>query len=460
MNMHLNWHFISVVIAIVYFVSIAYSTSLAAPRNGLSWSNEANLDPPWLTDSIHSFRASERELHPREEVLRGGGDLFTAKLSRIPGEQDDLTEEQPGTMAIDAEEEYHDKANENVEEEDSPKGPSYGCDGKLDCGRLDTDRESDTSISDMIDSRPDLASANASMQLNIPDDEGSWGDDMKTPLDEGQGGPSGGGFPGCGRAPLNRVSQGYIINGDRINYGEFPQYVLVNIRKSAEKSFLCGGTLVSDRHILTAAHCVTESNRPVPISVITVVFGEYQLDVVDSEEVQLPIANLCVSPKYNDEETRFDMAILTLRGPIRFNNYVQPACLPRPKELIATHGPESVCFLVGAGAVKVMQTPDKRPMPVRSNFVNKHRAVNVPCVKSGFGPIDIDRVCYTGIGGDSCAGDSGGPLLCLNEMNRWTLMASVSYGPEFCQQNDPATYARIRTLLNYMEQTCGVNLLG
>ena len=181
----------------------------------------------------------------------------------------------------------------------------------------------------------------------------------------------------------------------------------------------------------------------------------------DAHELRVGVSDVCVSAQYDSQNSRYDLALITLARRVKFNNYIQPACLPRQEQLIHTYGPQSRCFLVGAGAIRSYPS-NTRPVQivdVSSPVVNKLRAENVACTTWGFGEVDYDRVCYTrarNLVGDSCHGDSGGPILCLDEQRRWTVMASVSYGPTYCQHNRVAVYARIRNLLVDLQQECGI----
>ena len=286
-------------------------------------------------------------------------------------------------------------------------------------------------------------------------------------LDEGFAKVKGGGFPACGLAPLNQLTprdgrSSYIYNGERQSYGEFPQFVQLEARLTETQFRQCAGALVSDRHILTAAHCTKDGALQLPPSVFDVTFGEDSLLRVDAHEKHATVSKVCVSAQFS--EGKYDWALLTLSRPVKFSDYIQPACLPRREQLIHTHGPRSRCFLVGAGAIGTR--PDvydrKRAEGIPATFVMKLRAENVPCTRFGFGQIDTDRVCYARankLAGGSCLGDSGGPVLCLDEQRRWTLMATVSYGVKFCEESRAGVYARTRTLLSEIEQHCEVALL-
>jgi len=295
--------------------------------------------------------------------------------------------------------------------------------------------------------------------IKDPKPDPSFGPPAK--LDEGRRSMDGGGFPQCGKAPLSQFTRRYIIKGDHIRYGEFPQFVHLYIRDLQGQLRGCGGTLVSDRHILTAAHCFIDGGQLVDPKGTQVVFAQDYIPSVDREEFGIGINRICISDKSTVDNLRFDWAVLFLETAVRFDDYVQPACLPRPDQKVTTYGPNSVCFVVGAGAIGFKREGNKI-VEIGTEFVRKIRAENIACTGPETGRIDVDRVCYAGVNNsvsDSCRGDSGGPVLCLDEKQRWTLMGLVSYGPPYCDDSTKSVYGRVRNFLHKIRELCQVDLL-
>ena len=85
----------------------------------------------------------------------------------------------------------------------------------------------------------------------------------------------------------------------------------------------CGGSLLSTRHVLTAAHCTAGASP----SDIRVIVGEH--DTTDSVADIRPISAITDHPNY-DASNNFanDFSILTLASPITFSRVVAPVCLP------------------------------------------------------------------------------------------------------------------------------------
>jgi secreted trypsin-like serine protease len=90
----------------------------------------------------------------------------------------------------------------------------------------------------------------------------------------------------------------------------------------------CGGTLIDDRHVLTAAHCIGGTN---PAS-ITITAGLHNKNSNEANTRQVrAVERIFKHPSYNTQTAKNDITILRLAQPVQFNKYVQPACLPGPE---------------------------------------------------------------------------------------------------------------------------------
>ena len=128
-----------------------------------------------------------------------------------------------------------------------------------------------------------------------------------------------GGVGGCNCGEAKRVTR--IINGVDTEVNEYPWMVKIWSNYS-----ICGGSIISPLHVLSAAHCV-DLAYPQDFSVVV---GEHDLgDTEESETQTIPVAEILFHPDYaHSDLSAPDIAILTLASPIAFSASAAPVCLP------------------------------------------------------------------------------------------------------------------------------------
>lgn len=117
---------------------------------------------------------------------------------------------------------------------------------------------------------------------------------------------------GCGYSneTLNR-----IVGGVPAKLGQWPWMTLIGYRDAAgEIGFKCGGSIITKRHILTAAHCA--------INGLTLVrLGEHDTDTdLETRHIEINVVKTVKHPKYDKKDGHSDLAILTLERDIPFSS--------------------------------------------------------------------------------------------------------------------------------------------
>jgi hypothetical protein len=120
----------------------------------------------------------------------------------------------------------------------------------------------------------------------------------------------------CGK--LLRQSSARIVNGEESAPHSRPWMVAIGSCTS------CAGTLITDRHVLTAAHCLRYGDF--------VLLGKHNCGEYDLGQMRVKIKKRDPHPRYwadeNQELTAYDIAVLTLEEPVRFSTTILLACLP------------------------------------------------------------------------------------------------------------------------------------
>ena len=113
-----------------------------------------------------------------------------------------------------------------------------------------------------------------------------------------------------------------IVGGQETEVNEYPWQV--GLVSAGGRQPWCGGTLISDRHVLTAAHCTAAMGSDP--SRIAVIVGEHRID--DNQFTRIGVSAILDDPLYNTQNMRYDFSILTLSQPVSLSATVSPACLP------------------------------------------------------------------------------------------------------------------------------------
>lgn len=113
-----------------------------------------------------------------------------------------------------------------------------------------------------------------------------------------------------------------IINGEDASEHEFPY--TVSLRDSATNRHFCGGALISEKHVLSAGHCLyRRKNKPNKTFVRLGLWNRF------NHGVRKNIRKIILHPEFNRDVMQNDIAILIFFTKVTFTEHIQPVALPQ-----------------------------------------------------------------------------------------------------------------------------------
>ncbi|KAG8319389.1 hypothetical protein J6590_059425 [Homalodisca vitripennis] len=237
-----------------------------------------------------------------------------------------------------------------------------------------------------------------------------------------------------------------VVGGRYLEEGEHPFLALL----IKDSYFICGGSIISKRFVLTAAHCIEDKH---PLDNFYAVFGTHDKTQKFKEGViqYRAVERIITHPDYYETRSGIlinDIALLQV-GTIHFNARVQPICLPDSDlsrfKAAKIQGWGSTNFKGKAprfpkeAILSVLTEQECRMSPVQPMIRHVH---------------DIHHavVCAYERATDACQGDSGGPLFISNEKGLVYQIGIVSFGLECGNTEDiPSMYTRLSSYMDWIK---------
>ncbi|XP_018569612.1 uncharacterized protein LOC108909692 isoform X2 [Anoplophora glabripennis] len=266
--------------------------------------------------------------------------------------------------------------------------------------------------------------------------------------------------PVCGRKVNDDAIP--LIYGGRIQKGlEYPWVVALYKKDDDSYTNICGGSLISQRVVLTAAHCVTnEYGELPPIENYIVGAGKFYNNFNDSRDVQAQysqISRAIVHDGYKGDRRRFfsDIALLVVAKSFRLTYLVQPICFNDVNNIHLHAG--NIGVVSGWGVkedglpseeLRVLEIPYKYEttcaQELPREWADKYNA--------------IDKICagFLNKNMSVCRGDSGNGLAVKNpEDNRYYIHGIVSIGPSEkgeCNIQQNSLYTKVAFYYEFIDK--------
>ncbi|XP_040170638.1 uncharacterized protein LOC120904598 [Anopheles arabiensis] len=252
----------------------------------------------------------------------------------------------------------------------------------------------------------------------------------------------------CGR---RKVKSLYLIhNGIDAKAGHWPWHVALFHRKDGQYEYACGGSILDENTILTAAHCVYIQSGVISASRVSVDVGRIHLKDTSEYTQTHRVREIIVHPGFSKNSIINDIALIKLGSNITMNKYVQPVCLwtrdSNQESIVGKNG-----TIVGFGLNEQDVVSDQ----LKQAQIGVVDALT--CIASDRGVfgthLTSDMFCGKGEKGVSaCNGDSGGGMF-FEVSGKWYVRGLVSFTPlrgntGLC---DPLKYTAYTDVTMYLE---------
>ncbi|XP_047026320.1 transmembrane protease serine 9-like [Helicoverpa zea] len=243
----------------------------------------------------------------------------------------------------------------------------------------------------------------------------------------------------CKCGERNEVSR--IVGGDEAGINEFPWMA----RLSYFKRFYCGGMLINDRYVLTAAHCV----KGFMWFMIKVTFGEHnRCNATSRPETRFVLR--AIANKFSLTNFDNDIALLRLNERVPISETIKPICLPTNNQNLYV-GVKAVAS--GWGTLteegKVSCTLQEVEVPVISNQECRNTKYTASMITDNMLCAGYPKTGQK----DSCQGDSGGPLIAERKHDkRYELIGVVSWGNGCARVGYPGVYTRVTNYIDWIRE--------
>uniref|UniRef100_A0A1I8MXH9 Peptidase S1 domain-containing protein n=1 Tax=Musca domestica TaxID=7370 RepID=A0A1I8MXH9_MUSDO len=247
----------------------------------------------------------------------------------------------------------------------------------------------------------------------------------------------------CGAA--NSIRR--IVGGYETQVNQYPWMAMLLFRGH----FYCGASLISDRYVVTAAHCLRSFPRPfVSVRLMAHNLKDRTVRVIDRRADKV-----VVHPKYSMSNNDNDIGLVKLDQVVEMSSVMRPVCLAMSERSYD----DELAVITGWGVTseggQVSQTLREVKVPILSQMA-------CHATKYGKDRITENMLCAGAAEGglDACQGDSGGPLMVSNgDLNTFHLAGVVSWGEGCAREDYPGVYTRVSQYLEWIEEntndSCG-----
>ncbi|XP_073960130.1 collagenase-like [Choristoneura fumiferana] len=239
---------------------------------------------------------------------------------------------------------------------------------------------------------------------------------------------------------------GRIVGGAQATQFAYPYQAGVVVTLTSGWTSVCGGSLISNTRVLSAAHCWWDGRAQA--RTFQVVLGSLTLF---SGGTRIDTSDVVVHGSWEPPNVMFDIAMVKITK-VNYDNSIQAIPLPATADVNRDFAGLTA---VASGFGKTSDAQNSFPPTTSLHHVTLQVITNAVCQQS-YNDADVSihgsHLCTSGAQGvGTCDGDSGGPLTAVWN-NQRILIGVVSFGPDGgCQSGIPSVFTRVTSYLTWIQ---------
>ncbi|CAH1275702.1 unnamed protein product [Diabrotica balteata] len=255
--------------------------------------------------------------------------------------------------------------------------------------------------------------------------------------------------PRCGVTIATQIE--LITHGQYTKPGQYPWHAALYRKEGQERIYICGASLISEQHVITAAHCTTIDTQTRNPNDMVIILGKNGLWVDGQNEQTFQATKIIVHESFNRSNFFNDISIIKLDRPSQYTKWVRPICLWEEGTSLDT--------IVNHTGTAVGWGSDHKNNPTTDLLMQAQMPVidTLKCIRAypEFYSIFTDTTNFCagyGNGTSVCTGDSGGGLAFPKTgSNVWQLRGIVSNTVAKQGTCDPNYYVIFTDVAQYLE---------
>lgn len=239
-----------------------------------------------------------------------------------------------------------------------------------------------------------------------------------------------------------------IIGGTEGSIQQTPYHIVIIaeiVRDNKTNYFYCGGSVIDEKWLITAAHCLPEGSN----TKIKILGGTDHLN--STKSVNLVAKKIILFNNYDMKSPHLnDICLIKLAAPIKMENNIKPVSLPKVIGEVENFKRATV---TGFGVTSKLNNAKKSNVLMKAEMKILKDIYCEKIYKNIFNRTMMVCAGYMSGKKDSCSGDSGGPLVGKTDDGSNVLIGIVSFGFECARANRPGIYTRVSTYLGWINDT-------